>query len=130
MENMHIYFLLVLILCELFESRWQQAPTMGGILENISRYYHRNIFILFLMHPSFYLVLYVFLYYGGHGIMLSIVLVMKVADIASKLWMVKELEKGRVSPEFRAMLSIPVPHWMPWINVVIYPALVALAFMN
>jgi len=32
--------------------------------------------------------------------MLSIVLVMKAADIASKLWMVKELESGRLSPEF------------------------------
>ncbi len=130
MDKMHIYFLLALILCELFESRWQRAPTMGGILQNVSHYYHRNIFILFLMHPSFYLVLYIFLYYGAHGITLSIVLVMKAADIASKLWMVKELEKGTLSSEFRAMLSMPIPHWMPWINVIIYPALVAVAFMN
>jgi hypothetical protein len=103
---------------------------MGGILEKIAHYYHNNIFILFLMHPSFYLVLFIFLYYGAHSIALSIVIVMKGADIATKLWMVKSLEKGSLSPEFRAMLSMPIPHWMPWLNVVVYPAIVALALIR
>ena len=130
METIHIYFLTALILCELFESLWQYAPTMGGILEKIAHHYRNNIFILFLMHPSFYLVLFIFLYYGSHSIALSIVIVMKGADIATKLWMVKSLEKGTLSPEFRAMLSMPIPHWMPWLNVVVYPAIVALALAN
>ncbi len=130
MDMMHIYFLAALILCELFESYWQQAPTMGAILEKIARYYHKNLFILFLMHPSFYLVLYIFLYYGAHSILLSLVIVMKGADIATKLWMVKKIEAKTLSAEFRAMLSMPIPHWMPWINVVLYPALTALALMR
>ncbi len=56
--------------------------------------------------------------------------VMKGADIATKLRMVKRGEAGEIAPEFRAMLSMPIPHWMPWINVVIYPALTALALMQ
>ncbi len=126
----HIYSLSALILCELFESRWQQAATLGGMLEKIEHYYRKNIFLLFLMHPSFYLVLFLFLYYDGHSILLPLVIVMKGADIATKLWMVKRGEAGEIAPEFRAMLSMPIPHWMPWINVVIYPALTALALMQ
>ena len=127
MESTKIYFIVGLIICELFESRWQYASTMGGVLENIEHYYKKSIFLLLLMHPSFYLVLFILIYNGAHGILLGIMVVMKGADIATKLWMISSLEKGTLSPEFRAMLSMPIPHWMPWINVVIYPALLSLA---
>ncbi len=130
MDTTHIYALSALIFCELFESRWQQAATLGGMLENVERYYRKNIFLLFLMHPSFYLLLFIYLYFGAHSILLSIVAVMKGADIATKLWMIKKLQSSRIPPEFRAMLSMPIPHWMPWINVVIYPALTSLALMQ
>ncbi|WP_457597940.1 hypothetical protein [Hydrogenimonas sp.] len=127
MDTLHLIFLAGLILCELFESYWQQAPTMGGMLERIARIYRSNILLLFMMHPSFYLVIFIFLYYGGHGTLLSIILVMKGADIATKLWMVQKIEKRELASEFQAMLSTPIPHWLPWINVVLYPALLTVA---
>ncbi|MCF6201378.1 MAG: hypothetical protein L3J42_04555 [Hydrogenimonas sp.] len=127
MDQTHTLFIAALILCELFESYWQQGPTFGKVLENIERYYRKNIFLLFLMHPSFYLVLYILLLNGGHGALLGLILVMKGADIATKLWMIQTFEKGNLSAEFRAMLSMPIPHWMPWINVLIYPALLSFA---
>ena len=124
------FFLLALIACELFESWWQHAPTLGGILENVRRWYHRHLFLLFAMHPSFWLVLFIFLEQGGRGTLLSLIVVMKASDIVFKLWMVKKIDTGSLSPDFRAMLSLPLSPWMPWINVVIYPALLAAALLG
>ena len=121
-------WVILLILCELFESWWQHAPTLGAILEKIRFYYRRNIFILFFMHPSLWLVLFLFVSHGFHGTVLSLIVVMKASDLAFKLWMIQKLEKGEISPDFRAMLSMPLAHWMPWINVVIYPALLLFSF--
>ncbi len=128
METTHLLFLLGLIACELFESYWQYAPTMGATVQKIAHYYRISPILLFLMHPSFYLVLFIFLYYGGHGIVLSIILVMKGADILTKLWILQKVEKRELSPEFQAMLSTPIPHWLPWINIVLYPSLLTIAF--
>ncbi|BDY13401.1 hypothetical protein [Hydrogenimonas cancrithermarum] len=127
MMNDAVFFIVLLILCEIFESWWQHAPTLGGVLEKVRHYYHIDIFVLLLMHPSFWLVLFIFLYQGGRGTLLSLILVMKAADLAFKLWMVRKIDEGALSAEFRGMLSVPLSPWMPWINVVIYPALLAMA---
>ena len=125
-ENPMIWVVL-LTLCELFESWWQHAPTLGAILEKIRFYYRQNIFLLFLMHPSLWLVLFLFVAHGFRGTVLSLILVMKASDLAFKLWMIQKLEKGEISPDFRAMLSMPLAPWMPWINVAIYPTLLIFA---
>ena len=82
------------------------------------------------MHPSFWLVLFLFLLNGMHGTLLSLILVMKGSDLVFKLWLVQKSENGDLSPDFRAMLSMPLSPWMPWVNVVLYPALLALALQN
>ena len=127
MDNSLSLFLFLLILCEVFESWWQHAPTLGGILEKIRHYYDTNIFMLFLMHPSFYLILFIFILQEGRGTLLSLVFVMKAVDIAFKLWMVKKMKEHTLSDDFHAMLSLPLSAWMPWINVIIYPVMLAFA---
>ena len=120
-------WVVLLILCELFESWWQHAPTLGAILEKIHRYYKQNIFLLFLMHPSLWLVLFLFVAHGFRGTLLSLIVVMKASDLAFKLWLIGKIEKEQLSPDFRAMLDMPLAPWMPWINVAIYPILLMFA---
>ncbi|WP_300363972.1 hypothetical protein [Hydrogenimonas sp.] len=120
-------WLILLVFCELFESWWQHAPTLKGVLERVRYYYRTHIFLLFAMHPSFWLVLFIFVASGFRGTLLSLILVMKATDIAFKLWMVQKLDEGTLSPDFRAMLQMPLSAWMPWINVIIYPAMLAFA---
>ncbi len=120
-------YILALILCELFESWWQHAPTMGKVLMNIERYYRQGIFLLLGMHPSFWLVLYLFVAHGFQGVWLSLIVVMKASDIAFKLWLIQKRQRHELSPDFQAMLDLPLSPWMPWINVAIYPILLGLA---
>ena len=117
----------LLIICELFESWWQHAPTLEEILEKIRRYYRQNIFLLFGMHPSLWLVLFLFVAHGFRGTILSLIVVMKASDLAFKLWMIQKMQKEELSPDFRAMLTMPLAPWMPWINVAIYPTLLIFA---
>ena len=126
MDN-SLYALAALVACEVFESWWQHDATLGRTLEKIRGYYHTNIFLLFAMHPSFWLVLLVYTARGFHGALLGAILVMKAADIAFKLWLIQKIERDELSADFRAMLSLPLSPWMPWINVAIYPALFSMA---
>ena len=125
-ENPMIWVFL-LTLCELFESWWQHAPTMGGILEKVERHYRRNIFLLFAMHPSLWLVLFVYTLHGFHGIAMGIIITMKATDIAFKIHLLRLKETRRLSDEMFAMLTMPLQPWLPWINVFIYPGLMAVA---
>ncbi len=127
MHENPLIWVVLLIFCELFESWWQHAPTLGAILEKIRHFYKQNIFLLFLMHPSLWLVLFLFVAHGFHGTLLSIVVVMKASDLAFKLWMIGKIEKEQLSPDFQAMLAMPLSPWMPWINVIIYPILLTWA---
>lgn len=75
------------------------------------------------MHPSFYVALFAYLYYGGATA--SVIVIMKTVDIATKLWLIQKVEEGSISPEFKAMFSMPLSPVMMWMNVFIYPALLA-----
>jgi len=122
-----IFFLIVILVAEIFESWWQSAPTFGSVIDKIRGYYYTNIFLLFFMHPSFYIALFAYLYYGGT--VLSVIIIMKAIDIASKLWLVKKVEEGSLSPEFKTIFSMPLSPMMMWINVFLYPALLAFAIV-
>jgi len=122
-----IFFLIVLFICEIFESWWQVAPTFGGVIDKIRGYYYTNIFLLFFMHPSFYIAIFAYLYYGG--VASSVILIMKIIDIATKLWLVKKVEEGSLSLEFKTMFSMPLSSIMMWLNVFIYPTLLAFAIV-
>jgi len=122
-----IFFLIVLLICEIFESWWQNAPTFGGVIDKIRGYYHTNLFLLFFMHPSFYVAIFAYLYYGGATV--SIIAIMKAIDISTKLWLVKKVEEESLSPEFKAMFSMPLSSAMMWLNVFLYPTLLAFAIV-
>ena len=119
----------VMVAAEIFESRWQAAPSVGKMLERVRDLWHRHLFVLFLMHPSLWWVLYLYTERGFHGALLGAVVVMKGSDLAFKIWMVKKLEEAEAGPGFRAMLAMPVPGWMTTINVLIYPVAVYAALV-
>jgi len=117
----------MMVFFEFFESWWQHDTTVGGMLEKIQALSRTNIFLLFAMHPSFWLVLFIYVARGFHGTMLAIILVMKATDIAFKLWMIDKTEHSELPPDLQAMLSLPLSSWMPWINVIVYPLLLIFA---
>jgi len=122
-----LIFVTILLLAEVFESWWQYAPTLEGVLYKMSHYAQRNIFMLFCMYPSFYFLLFIFVLQGYQGTLLSLMIVMKASDIVTKLWMMKKMNEKELPQEFQMILRMPLSFWMQWINVIIYPLLLLIA---
>ena len=76
------------------------------------------------MHPTFYFTVW-FVMITNSATSAMILLFIKTVDIATKLWLVQKVEEGSISPEFKAMFSMPLSPVMMWMNVFIYPALLA-----
>ena len=126
MENIYIIILLYIAL-ELFEVQWQKAETLMGVLGNLYRYYKKNIFLFFLMHPTFYV---------GIGIAMisdlalsAIALIfIKTMDIATKIILIQQVfEKQELNAEISGMLLQPLHPAMLYLSVVVYTPLVYFA---
>ncbi len=128
MENI-FFFIFLFIVFELFEVLWQKAPTLYEILENIYRYYHKSIFLVFLLHPTIYLSIYLMII-SGYNIWLQILFGLKLSDIALKLLFVKKffIDKEEMDIQTKMMFSMKIENWMLYAGVVVYPVLIYAGF--
>ena len=111
---------------ELFEIWWQKSDTLYGVLQNIYRYYEKSIFLLLLIHPTFYLLVYLMMA-SGYDIYIQIALGLKLSDIALKILFVQKVFiKQEVDEEFRMMLGMRMEWYMLYFGVIFYPVLIYL----
>ncbi len=128
MEN--IYLLIILYIgLELFEVQWQKADTLMEVLGNLYRYYKRNIFLFFLMHPTFYVGIAVAMISDMAFSALALVFI-KTVDIATKIILIQQVfEKRELNAEMSAMLLAPLHPAMSYLSVVVYTPLVYFALV-
>ena len=128
MENIFL-FILLFIIFELFEVSWQKAPTLYEMLENIYRYYHKSIFLVFLLHPTIYLSIYLMII-SGYNIWTQIVFGLKLSDIALKLLFIKKifLESDEIDHQTKMMLFMKIENWMLYIGMIFYPVMIYFGF--
>ena len=125
MSTVFLYIVLYIVF-ELFEIWWQKSDTLYGVLQNIYRYYEKSIFLLLLIHPTFYLLVYLMMA-SGYDIYLQIALGLKLSDIALKiLFIQKVFIKQEMDEEFRMMLGMKMEWYMLYFGVVFYPVLIYL----
>ena len=128
MENIIAVMILYLLL-EGFEVRWQKAPTMLGMLVRIHRRYTQSIFYFLFMHPTYYFAIWLILY-SKLSVASVILLFLKTVDIATKIVLMQQVfEKKEVSMQLHDMLMMPLEKWMPYIGFLVYPPLVLLALL-
>jgi len=121
-----LFFISLFIAAELFEVWWQKAPTLYGVLERIYNYYHKNIFLLFLMHPTLYIAIYLMIV-SGYDLYLQVLLGFKLGDIALKLLFVQKVfVKREIDEEFSLMLQTKIEWYMLYFGVLFYPVLIYL----
>jgi len=121
--NYLIEIMVIMILLEIFEANWQRAETIEGILYKSYSLYKKSIFLFFLMHPTFYFVLFISLYTDVLNFGIIAILTLKVLDFMFKLdiinkyfikdnldYPLKELLKLETNPWYFVMgLSLYVP---------------------
>ncbi len=124
--NTAIFYIVLYIAFELFEIWWQRSDTLYGVLEKIYGYYQKSIFVLLLIHPTFYLLVYLMMA-SGYDIYIQIALGLKLSDIALKiLFIQKVFIKQEVDEEFRILLGMKMEWYMLYFGVIFYPVLIYL----
>ena len=123
MENV-VVWTFILVGLELFEAFLQRAETLFGVLQKLYRYYEKSIFLFFLVHPGFYFVLFVALYYNVLNVTMICIIVFKVFDIFYKIELIKQIFiQKKISDEMAAMLRWEMPSWFFLIGACVYPLL-------
>lgn len=128
--NTIMLFILILIVLELFEAWWQRADTMAGVLANGYHYYQKSIFLFFLMHPSFYFVLFVILFTQTLNGWMVTILLLKVVDIFFKITFMQNLfVQNKVDEMMGSILQEPLSPWIFLTGVGLYPFLLFYALI-
>jgi len=115
---------LILLILELFEAMMQYAPTLADVTARLYGWYQKSIFLFFLIHPTFYFILYVVMETGVLNASMIIIIAMKVFDIFYKLELIKSIYlKQSIPDDLAAMLSWRIPKWAFLTGVTLYPPL-------
>jgi len=129
-ENYVIGYILLYVLLELYEVQWQKAETILGMLARMYQYYAKNIFLFFVMHPTFYFGIW-FMFYTNYNPYALMLLTFKVLDIISKIVLIKKVFIDKeLSQEYTASLLTPIGPLLPYVGVIIYPLFIYLALDN
>jgi hypothetical protein len=119
---------LILVILELFEAMIQRADTLGGVIERLYLWYRKSIFLFFLIHPTFYFILFVVVATDILNFYMVMIIAMKVFDLFYKLELIKTIFIRRKIPaELAAMLQWRIPSWFFLTGVMLYPPLLFLA---
>jgi len=129
MENILI-FVAILVVLELFEAYLQRADTLYGIMEKLYVWYQKSIFAFFLIHPSFYFVLFIVVVTNVLNIYMILILTFKIFDLFYKIELIKTIFiKQNIPADLDAILSWQIPSWFFLIGVTLYPPLLFYALM-
>ena len=123
-----IIYVFVLVLFEIYESMWQAGSTLQQIIANIYSEYKKGLLSFFFHHPNFIYSLYVGIKFDLSNVWFLTLLFLKFFDIAFKLVVAQKIEENRLAEVLPLELTTPIPKWMGFMNVVIYPVMLYLAF--
>ncbi|MEA2029033.1 MAG: hypothetical protein U9N49_08665 [Campylobacterota bacterium] len=121
MENYFIEIIIAMALLEIFEASWQKAETVEGILYNSYLHYQKSIFVLFLMHPTFYFVLFVSLLTSTLNFGIITILTLKAIDLIFKVDIIKKhFIDHNLNDAFRVILQSKVDPWVFSMGLLLY----------
>lgn len=120
-------YIVIFMALEFYESLWQKATTLLGMLARMYEHYSKSVFIFLLMHPTFYFLI-AFLMLTDYNVYAVVLLSIKSMDIAIKLIMIKQIFIDKeITAEMSVMLLTPLHKFLPYIGLVAYPPLIYMA---
>lgn len=126
-DNLILNYILIFIFLELYEISWQKAPSIMGMIVRMNKYYSKSIFLFLIMQPTFYFAIG-FAILCDYSIFSMIFLFLKTADVATKILLIEQIfTKKSLSHELSLILLSPIDSFLPYMGLIIYPLLIALA---
>ncbi len=118
---------ILFISAELFEMLWQKSPTLLDMLEKIYSYYKKSPYLLYLMHPSYILGIYIY-YLSAYNPWVLSILIIKSIDIIFKVQLIhKHFVLDELELDIKTMLSLPLHPLMLGMGLMLYPYLLYMA---
>jgi len=121
-----LLFILFLI-SEFFELIWQKSTTLLSMMEKIYGYYQKSPYLLYMMHPSYILSIYLFYLTHYSPWILSIIIIKSIDIIVKVIFIQKLFISQDISDEIRIMLSQPLHPIMLTMGLMLYPYLLYMA---
>ena len=126
-DDLILNYILIFIFLELYEISWQKAPSIMGMIIRMNRYYSKSILLFLIMQPTFYFAIG-FAILCDYDIFAIIFLFLKTADVATKILLIEQIfTKKSLSQEMSLILLSPIDNFLPYMGLIIYPLLIALA---
>ena len=124
-----IFLFSLFIALELFESNWQKSDTLYGLLNKNYLVYKKNIFLYFIMNPTFLFSLYLAIILNNFGFWMSSIIVLKFLDISMRLNIMNKIDKNEDITTLVPM-DIDMNIYLRYMNLIIYiPALIFALFL-
>jgi len=111
------------LITELFELTWQKSATLLAMMEKIYAYYQKSPFLLYMMHPSYILSIYLFYITQYNPWILSILLIKSIDIIIKVMFIQKLFIHQDISDEIASMLTQPLHPIMLSMGIMLYPYL-------
>jgi hypothetical protein len=119
MENL-LYFFLIFISLEIFESNWQKSDTFYGMIKNNYQAYKKGIFAYILLNPTFIYSIFLSYYFQNFTFIMTLIIGLKFADISFKLHLLNKIDKNEDINEIIPM-DMEMNNMLRYLNVIIYP---------
>jgi len=117
----NIYLIIsVLIFLEFYESTWQKAPDLHGMMNNNYAIFQKNIFTYFLLNPTFIYSIYLTFYLNLFNMWMYSIILIKFVDISFRLHIITKMSNGMQLEEILP-LDIQMNNYFRYLNVLIYP---------
>ena len=126
-----IQILTIMMFLELFEIYIQRADTLKDMIHNLYSYYNRSVFLFFLVHPTFYYVLGVTLYFDTFNFYSITILVLKAFDLFFKVELIKQIYYEPVmDAELKKMMTLKMTLGVKFLAPFTYIPLLYLSIMT
>lgn len=123
--------ILLMVMLEIIEANFQRASTLEGMIERLYGYYQQSVFVFFLVHPTFYFVLFIALYLNLFNWYTLAILGLKSLDIFFKIEMIQQRYlRQQMDEELKIMMKMKLAPWMSLLGVLMYVPLMAMALFS
>ena len=120
--------IIIMIVLELIEANLQKAGTLGEMIEKLHVYYNKSVFLFFMIHPTFYFVLFISLYLDILNFYIIAILIVKTFDMFFKIELIKQRYISKnMDDELKDMLTMRLAPWMGFLGVFMYVPLLFMA---
>ncbi len=129
--NILSQIVLLMLMIELIETHLHRADTLELMIERLYGYYQKSVFLFFLVHPSFYFVIFISIYLNLLNFYIIAILILKSLDIFFKIEMMRQkfIYKD-MDREIKDMLKLKMSPFVSVLSSLMYVPLLAMALFT